>query len=142
MSNAINILSRNREFAVKGKQYIMEYDTDFPDRTTLIRQRLFFTPGTPEVFTPLTPTIETRIRPLEKGCPVPTSLPFDPRKVTACFDNPNNEQKFSEYSVFIPFRPNDDRLNQSLREIINLDGVGAVKYDGETHNNDVRNYVN
>ena len=141
MSNVLAILSRDRTFAVKGKQYIMEYDTDFPDRTTLIRQRLFFTPGDPEVFTPLTPTIEQRLIPLDRGCPVPTKLPFDPRTTTACFDNPNNTQGFSEYSVFIPYRPNDDRLNQCIKEIFEIPEVKSLFYSGETHDIGVKNYV-
>jgi hypothetical protein len=133
MSNNLSIqwIIRNR-YAVKGRQYLMLYDTDF-NTQVLIRQRFYFVPGNPDVFTPIPPTIEERLRPLDSNSGVPSALPFKPRECTACFNNPQVEQGFSEYKVFIPFRPTDYKLKQSIKEIKQLPSVSAVKYSGETH---------
>jgi hypothetical protein len=133
MSNNLSIqeIVRNRH-AVKGRQYLMLYDTDF-NTQLLIRQRFYFVPGNPDVFTPIPPVIEERLRPLNPKLGVPTTLPFEPRECTACFDNPQVQQGFSEYKVFIPFRPTDYKLKQSIKEIIQLPNVSRVKYSGETH---------
>jgi hypothetical protein len=133
MSNNLSIqwIIRNR-YAVKGRQYLMLYDTDF-NTQVLIRQRFYFVPGNPDVFTPIPPTIEERLRPLDSSLGIPSALPFEPRECTACFNNPQVQQGFSEYKVFIPFRPTDHRLKQSIKEIKQLPNVSSVKYSGEKH---------
>lgn len=140
MSNHLALLANRPTHAIKGKQYLMTYDTDF--RTTiLIRQRFYFTPGTPDLFTPITPTIETRLQPLPKNCGVPTAVPFKPRQVETCVINPNNSQGFSSYTVYIPFNPTDDLHRQAIKEIIGLEEVTTIGYTGETYETSVRNYV-
>lgn len=145
MADITQFLDRSRRFAIKGKQYVMEYDLDFPDRSTLIRQRIYYTPYEDDidVFTPLTPTIADRLRPTVDIKCVPTRLPFIPRKGIACFDNPNVDRKYSEYQVFIPYRPTDsqNRLKVCLREIMDIPEVAAVEYSGETHTIGVEEYV-
>lgn len=140
MSNHLNLLANRPKNAVKGKQYLMMYDTDFKT-TVVLRQRFFFLPGTVDLFTPITPTIETRLQALPRNCGVPTSLPFEPRQVDTCVNNPNNDQGFSSYTVFIPFDPTSDLHRQAIREIKQLPEIEAIGYTGETHNLPVRNYV-
>lgn len=140
MSNNITVQSNKPKFSIKGKQFLMRYDSDF-NRTILLRQRYFFTPGTSDVFTPITSTIGERLTELIPSSGVPTALPFTPRKAIACFPNPNNAQGFSEYQVFIPFAPTDDRHKVSLDEVKEIEGVSAVKYEGEAHDIGIKNYV-
>lgn len=141
MDSRILNLMKNRRYSTKGKQYIMEYDSDFYKVTVLIRQRIYYNKDTsPEVFTPITRTIEERLRDLDNKSCVPTKLPFEPRKATACFIS-DTEQGYSEYSVFIPYRPNDDKHKRCLKEIIDIDKVEAIKYSGEKHSVGIKNYV-
>lgn len=138
--NNLALLGLEAGFSVKGKQFLLRYDNDL-GTINILRQRYFFTPGTTEVFTPITPTIAERISPLIPNSGVPTSLPYQPRTITACFVNPQVTQGFSEYAVFIPYTANDDRFRQSLTEIRDLENVGATSYQGETHTLGVRRYV-
>lgn len=112
------------------------YDSDF-GFTVPIRQRTYKSENG-EIQTPITPLLTARK--VSSDCKVPVSREFDPRKVTACFGNPDNDTGESNLTVIVPYRPRDANHNLHIKEVKQFSNVLAVSYVGEIHTSSVRRY--
>jgi DNA-directed RNA polymerase beta subunit len=107
------------------------YDRD-NSSTQLLRQRVYRSrDGTIE--TPITSLLLARVVETEDAVPPRT---YTPRRVIACFENPQNRVGQTELTAFIPYRPGDPNLVNHAREILTFGEVYSGEYRGETDDPD------
>lgn len=109
---------------------VMNYDKDLLGRSVLVKIRFLIGKEPP---TPRPSLLENRLL-TDQAWKAPARNGWEPRQLTACFAQPDNQSGEALRTVYNPYRPGDFAHNALIRETFDCPGGLALSYQGETLN--------
>ncbi len=116
---------------------ILTYDRDLLGQTVKVKIRLLVGKIPP---TPRPSGLEARLS-NDPAWKAPSRNGWEPRQLSACFAQPDNQSGEARRTVYNPYRPGDSAHNALIRELYTTDGVLSLTYTGETLNQKYEDFV-